>query len=98
MAVFNATMNMLASVMKFANPQLDECIKFLKDTRDHELLFGAEVEKFITEVYRKALALHIHLAEGSQAAEEQVKTAEWFGNQMGEARKVFLKYLNFRKP
>jgi hypothetical protein len=97
-AVFNSTMNMLSSVTKFADPSMDECMKFLRDTRGVELLFGSEVQKFVEEVYRKAVALRIHLDDGTHASNEQSETAKWCAEQMGEARKIFLKYLDFREP
>ena len=98
MAVFNSTMNMIASVIQSVNPELAECIQFMRDTRDHELLFGPEVGVLINEVYRKATLLHAHIAVGPHTAAQQTQTLDWFINQMGEARKVFLKYLDFRKP
>jgi hypothetical protein len=98
MAVFNSTMNMIASVVQSANPKLDQCIQFIRDTRDHELLFGPEVGEFINEVYSKAVLLEAKIAAGLHSAEERTATLNWFAKQMGEARNVFLKYLDFRKP
>jgi len=98
MAVFNSTMNMIASVVQTANPTLPECFKFIQDTRDHEFLFGSEVGAFINEVYKKATALHAHIQVGPGGAAQQTEIMTWFIGQMGEARKVFLRYIDFRKP
>lgn len=98
MAVFNSTMNMIASVVQSANPQLADCMKFIRDTRDHELLFGPEVGTFIIEVYNKAIKLRTQNAVGADTAAQQTETLNWFIAQMSDARKVFLKYLDFRKP
>jgi hypothetical protein len=98
MAVFNSTMNMIASVVQSANPKLDECLKFLRETRDHELLFGPEVGKFINEIYDKAVTLHSKTAGEPATGAQQTEALNWFAKQMREARKIFLKYLDFRKP
>lgn len=98
MAVFNSTMNMIASVVQTANPTLPECFKFIQETRDHEFLFGPEVGVFINEVYKKATALYAHIQVGPSGAAQQTEIMTWFIGQMGEARKIFLRYLDFRKP
>jgi len=98
MAVFNSTMEMISYVVQKSNPELLECIRFMRDTRDHELLFGPEVVAFINEIYKKATLLHTQIAVGPHTAKQQGETVEWFCNQMSVARKVFLKYLDFRKP
>jgi hypothetical protein len=99
MVVFNSTMTMIASVVQSANPTLAQSFQFMKDTRDHEFLFGPEVGEFINEVYSKAVKLHTFLAVNNpQNAAQQAQVMEWFVGQMGEARKIFLPYLDFRKP
>jgi hypothetical protein len=98
MVVFNSTMNMIASVLTSMKPTLDQCVQYMRETRDHELLFGPEVGDFINEVYKKAVALLTYNSVGVNAAKQQEEVVEWFNQQMGEARKVFLRYLDFRKP
>ena len=96
MAVFNSTMEMIASVVKSANPTLPECFQFIQDTRNHEFLFGPDVGEFINEVYKKATALRAHIMTAGAA--QQTPIMQWFVDQMGEARKMFLPYLDFRMP
>ena len=96
--VFNSTMNMLAAVVQSANPTLDQCFQFIKETRDHEFLFGPEVGEFINEVYQKATALHAYIQTGPGGAAQQTEIMTWFISRMAEARKIFLPYLDFRKP
>ncbi|SRR6266704_481741 len=99
MAVFNLTMNMIASVNASANPSLQEIMKFLRDTRDHELLFGPEVGVFVNDLFQKANKLRIYLLTNySGTAEQQGEIMDWFEKQYGEARNIFLKYLDFRAP
>ncbi len=89
---------MIASVVQEANPTLAECFQFIQDTRDHEFLFGREVGDFINEVYKKAVTLHTHIVIGPNNAAQQSEVMNWFVGRMGEAREVFLPYLDFRKP
>jgi hypothetical protein len=98
MAVFNSTMNMIAYVLQESNPEMPQCIQFMRDTGDHELLFGSEVGNFINEVYKKAMLLQTQIAVGPHTAAQQTQILEWFTKQMGEGRTIFLKYLDFRKP
>jgi hypothetical protein len=98
MAVFNSTMKMIGSVMQTANADLSQCFQFIKDTRDHEFLFGPEVGKFINEVYQKAVALHAHTQMRSSDAAQLTEILNWFFEQSGEARKIFLRYMDFRDP
>ena len=99
MKVFNSTMTVLASVMQTANPTLNQRFQFIQDTREHEFLFGPEIGKFIDKIYKKSTALHAHIAVGGVgAATQQAQIMTWFHEQMGEARKVFRRCLDFRKP
>jgi hypothetical protein len=58
MAVFNSTMNLIASVVQAARAELDQLFRLIRETRDHELLFGPEIGEYINEVYRRGLALN----------------------------------------
>jgi hypothetical protein len=98
MVVYNSTMNMIASVLQSTRPTTDQAIQYLRETRDHEFLFGPEVGTFIDKVYKKTIELEAHNAVGFEAAARRTEVLKWFPGQMGEARKVFLRYLNFRKP
>jgi hypothetical protein len=98
LAVFNSTMKMIGAVIETADAKLPQCMKFIQETRDHDFLFGPEVGAYITEVYKKAIALGTHLAVGSAHAAQQTEVLEWFIQQATKARDVFLPYLDFRKP
>jgi hypothetical protein len=98
LAVFDSTMNMIVSVVQSANPTLPECLKYIRETRDHEFLFGPEVGTFIDEVFKKATALHAHVQVGVGGAAQQTEIMTWFIGRTDEARKVFRPYLDFRKP
>src|SRR5436309_4314510 len=81
LVAFNSTMKMISSVIQAANADLNQCFEFIKETRDHEFLFGPEVGAFIDEVYHKAVALHAQAQMGPGGAEQFRQTLEWFVGQ-----------------
>ena len=99
MAVFNSTMDLIAAVLQRNRVDLDQLYKLLKDTRDHNLLFGPEIGEFINEIYKNGVELHTREAAGgaANAARGEALTT-WFAGQSEETRKKFLKYLDFRQP
>ncbi len=98
LAVFNSTMKLIASVVRQGNATLDDCFELIRDTWEHEFLFGPEVGDFINEVYKKSVELHTQNGEGSAGAVRRREILEWFFGRSDEARKIFLKYMDFRKP
>ena len=96
MAIFNPTAKFIAAIVQTANVTLDECMQFIRETKDHEFLFGKEVGDFITEVYKQAAALETAKVTHNLARETEILT--WFSGQIAHARKVFGRYLDFRKP
>ena len=98
MVVFNSTLNMIASVVASSRPSFEQIFQYMRETRDNEFPFGPEVGTFVNEVYKKAVELNAHNEMGSQAATQKAQILNWFIEQMGEARKVFLRYLDFTKP
>jgi len=91
-------MKIISSVIQDANVNLNQCFQFIRDTRDHEFLFHKEVGDYISEVYKKAVALHKKNQIGPGAALEITQTMDWFIQQSKEAKNVFLKYMDFRDP
>jgi|SRR6516162_9863133 len=57
MAVFNAFTKFLAGISQTANVTLPQTFAMLSETRDHEFLFGPEVQDFINEAYQRGVAL-----------------------------------------
>ena len=98
LAVFNLTMKMIGSVNRDANAGLNDCFAFIRETRDHEFLFGPEVGTFINEVFKKATALHAHIQMGPGGAAKVTEVMTWFVAQASEAHRIFLPYMDLRKP
>jgi hypothetical protein len=97
MAVFNSIMNLIVAVLQGASVELNQLFTFIRETRDHELLFGPEIGEFINEVYRNGVELHTRDDVGGQEA-RRTELLTWFSGQSTEARAKFLKYLDFRQP
>ena len=99
MAVYNTTMAFIADVMQTLKPGIAECMEFMRKTRDHEFLFESEIGDFINELYKQGINLETYNAAGPAThANERHEVTEWFSKQMGVGRKLFLRYLHFRKP
>jgi hypothetical protein len=98
MAIFTCTMKFISLVLQDLNPDMRDCIKFIQDTRDHEFLFGPEVGEFITQVYKNAMKLRTYIQVGSSTAAKQTEVTNEIIEQNGEARKIFLKYMDYRDP
>lgn len=97
MIVFNSTMNLIAGVLQKNDVDLDQLFKMIRETRDHELLFGSEIGEYITDVYKKGLALNtINFVHGD--AGKRFELLKWFSEQSAEATKLFKRCMDFREP
>jgi hypothetical protein len=99
MKVFNSAMSLIAVVLRDAKVELEGAFQFLRETREHELLFGPEIKDYLDELYRKALELHTRAAVGgSEGSQRQLELMTWFSGQSAVATEKFLKYIDFRQP
>jgi predicted membrane protein len=106
MKVFNSTVEFIALVLQQARIEtLAPLLKLSWDTREHHLLFGAEIGEYISELYTKGLRLHtIHEMSGQRQIIRpddvgvSAEVVEWFSGQIRVAEQKFLKYLDFREP
>jgi hypothetical protein len=96
--IFNATAKFIAGILQEANVTIPQCIQLLQDTRDSNFLFEQDANDFINEVYQQATALHAHMAMGAEHAQQGHDVMEWFAGKIAEARTIFGRYLDFRKP
>jgi hypothetical protein len=106
MKVFDGTMEFIVLVLREARIETRESLfKLIQDTREHHLLFGAEIGEYIDELYKKGTRLHsIWVASGAQHVirpddiQEETEIEMWFTGQMDAVKGKFLKYLDFREP
>ena len=106
MKVYDATSEFIAHVIREAKVEtMDPLFSLIRDTRESHLLFGAEVGKYVDELYRKGVRLHsMWIAAGpehiirAEDIQEEVEIQQWFTGQLEAVKTLFLKYLDFREP
>src|SRR5581483_8265362 len=106
MKVFDSTMEFIALVLRDSTiSTLEPLIKLLRETREHHLLFGPEIGKYINELYGSGVRLHT-IYKTSQPTgvirpediPVDAEILEWFSGQSRVAEQIFLKYMDFRQP
>ena len=107
MKVFSATMDFIVLVCNQARIEsLEPLQKLLYETREHHLLFGEEIGKYIREeLYKKGVRLHTifqmskpHDVIRPEDVSVHAEIIEWFCAQIRVAEQKFLTYLDFREP
>ncbi len=100
MKICDATMEVIAAVVREAEAELNDLFEFLRKTRDHEFLFGPEVGKYINDLYNKGVDLHTRRALDARERkfDRETELLTWFAEQLKTARQVFLPYIDFRQP
>ena len=106
--VFDATQDFILLVIREATIEtMEPLFNLMKDTKERHLLFGAEIGKYIDEIWAKGKRLHsVHLAAGPTETTRpedipaDVEINQWFTEQVEAsiAQEKFLKYLDFREP
>jgi hypothetical protein len=99
MKVFDATAKLLGIILRDARIELDQLFEFLRETRERELLFGAEIKDYLDELYSKGVELRTR--DEVRRPEDFTRNTElltWFAGQHTVATQKFLKYLDFREP
>jgi hypothetical protein len=100
--VFDATMKLIAEIARDARVEYQQLIQFLRETREHEFLFGPEIKEYIDEIYHRGVDLHARAAaipRGQQGdIERQTQLLNWFTEQTRAGTQLFLKYVDFREP
>lgn len=95
MAIYSAVTARCAEVVQTAASDLPGNIKFLRETRDHEFLFGPEVGVFINDIWKRGNNLTTYMALRPRQPDKETEIINWFNTQLSEARKYFAKYMNF---
>ena len=100
--IYNATMIYLASIVQRGTATDENRNRFLKETRDGELLFGSEVSDYLRLLHTRSVDLRTHsvlmdpLPVGDARSEHAQKIHDlniWFGDQLVVARRIFSKYI-----
>ena len=104
MKVFDATQEFIVLVIR--NSRIDTMkplFALIRNTREHRMLFGPEIGKYIDELYAKGGRLHVIDAAGGgiikpEHIQEETEIQLWFSKQAAVAEEKFLKYIDFQKP
>jgi hypothetical protein len=99
LAVFNSAMTLIPSIAQRGRVEnLDQLFNMIRETRDHEFLFGPEIGAYISEVYQNGVDLEgIDFAQPLDRA-ARARLLQWFRGQSATATEKFRKYLDFREP
>jgi hypothetical protein len=104
--VFNIVMTFIASIFANGNVEMIVLHQFLYDTNECEFLFGKDVCKYIEVLHRKGKEIHyanlklerrmLGESDRSEITGENLELANWFDQQLKEARKIFSKDLTIK--
>jgi len=105
--VFLATMQYLSFIAEGRNITNEELIKFLRNLKDKEFLFGKDVQQFLDELYKKGVDFlryknilndhNLPMEKREKLVDEEAALFEWFLKQFDESRSIFKKYLAIDK-
>jgi hypothetical protein len=95
LAIYNSVTARCADVVNTMSSDFPSNVKFIRDTRDHEFLFGPEVGALIDQMWKQGNNLHTFRSLRPSRTDKEAETVEWFDKQISEARKIFSKYMNF---
>jgi len=104
--VYSATMQFLSSIAQDATVSQEELFKFLRNSKDKDLLFGNDVQEYLEKLYKKGVRLNYlkkkleHEPVGekrTKLVEEESDLVEWFINQFEESKTLFGVYLKIDK-
>jgi hypothetical protein len=95
LAIYTAAMARCSSIIRKGRSDLQENFDFSRETRDHEFLFGPEVGIFIDGIWDHANKLDALKALNPRQPDKETEMMKWFMKQLGEGRKIFLRYMNF---
>ena len=99
LAVYESMMKLRGLVLAHGRLDLNHMFDYIRETREHQFLFGEDVADYISETYHNAVKVW---NTGQQSAFLEPVTAaratEWFVQQEKVAREKFLKYMDFTEP
>jgi hypothetical protein len=100
--VFLSAMGFIASIVAQGDAKDEDLTKFLRDSKDRDLLFGDEVKEHLELLHRKGVDLRTHskIMERLPIGEERTKHTTairdlnlWFESQYKATRQVFYPYI-----
>jgi hypothetical protein len=108
LAIFNSTMTLLSIIMRKADVDMSDLIKFIQETNQSYFLLGKDIATYLDVIYKNGVDFHfqnqkLHDSslpvgdERTRLAEENTKLLKWFTNQLLVAREKFAEHLGLDK-
>ena len=96
--VFDSAGELIGTVLRSGKVEVDDLLKFLRETRENEFLFGSDIAAYLQELYGKASDVY-SLEDASDAGprNQRKEALIWFGGQGDEIKQRFGKYMAFRE-
>jgi hypothetical protein len=96
--VFNASAQLIVTVLRRARVETDDLVKFQQETRESDFLFGPDIASYLDFLYRKA----VDVGGSEDAIDEETKNQrlaarKWFTGRTDELKEKFGKYMAFRE-
>jgi len=105
--VYLGTMEYLSVIMRDASVTMEELMKFLRNSKDKEFLFGKDVKDYLEELYKKGVDLkryesllkndRLDEEKRTKLVDEEADLLEWFRKQFDVSKTLFGKYLAIDK-
>ncbi|MGH7800255.1 MAG: hypothetical protein ACREOW_06435 [Thermodesulfobacteriota bacterium] len=101
-SVFLTTMSFISNILIDAPVSKEDLLKFARESKEREFLFGDDVQKLLNEIHEKASSLRTtreasdKLPEGDERTELKTREGElhdWFNKQFDISKKIFRSYL-----
>ena len=105
--IYNVVMKFISEVVSNGVVENINLSDFMRGTRDCNIFFDKEISDYIDVIYKKAIELkrcnqmiNSRKLDGknhSKECDNDYELMTWFSEQFVETKKIFDKYLNFRK-
>jgi len=100
--IYEKTMGFITSIVRNGGVYTEEVFKFVRETKEREMLFGEDIHTFVTKLEKKALHLSgvtlklekLNVGEErTRLVDKERKMVEWFESQLKVAQELFGKYI-----
>jgi hypothetical protein len=108
LAIFNSTMTLLSIIMRRADVDMSDLIRFIQETNQSYFLLGKDIAAYMDEIYKNGVDFHfqnqkLHHSslpvgdERTRLAEKNTELLKWFTDQLLVAREKFAEHLGLDK-
>jgi hypothetical protein len=108
LAIFNSTMTLLSIIMRRADVEMSDLIKFIQETNQSYFLLGKDIATYLDEIYKNGVDFHFQNEklnhsglpigeERSRLAAQNTELLKWFTKQLLVAREKFEEHLGLDK-